>query len=54
MRLVRQHDQARGATVAAQRFVKFARLQRCGSRIGVIGAVDDEQRRLQLVSKEER
>src|SRR5580700_610838 len=52
MRLVRQDDQARGASVASNRFVKFLRLQRRGARIRVFPTVHNEERSLQFVSGE--
>ncbi|KAG0752682.1 hypothetical protein G6F24_013433 [Rhizopus arrhizus] len=54
VRLVRQHHQAGGTAVATDRLVQLARLERLGTRVGVILAVHQQQRQLDLVGVEER
>ena len=54
VRLVGEHYQAGGAAVAANGFVEHRGLQGSGAGVGVLGAVHDENRRLQFVGVEER
>ena len=54
MALMREHDQPGRAAVAADRVEQPLRLDRVGARVGVLRAVDEQQRRADLVGVPER
>src|SRR5947207_143979 len=54
VRLVRQHDETGYSAVAADGLIEHFGLERCGARVGVVGAVDDEQGSAHLVGEEVR